>query len=117
MALLTLNGTAMPEPSSFTVAVQDLDSDSTKRNESGILQRDRIRQGVRKLTCKWNALGQSDAAAVMQAVRPASVTAEYFDMEDGADKTLTAYVGDRSCERVVSQIGPRWTISFDLIEF
>lgn len=117
MAILTIGGAAMPEPSSITVTVHDLDSDSTKRNENGVLQRDRIREGVRTLSCKWSALSSSDASVIMQAIHPASFYVNYYDMETASNNTITAYSGDRSCERVASPLGPRWNIACDLIEY
>lgn len=116
MAILNIGTIDMPEPSSFKVAVQDIDSDNTKRNENGVMQRDRIRAGVRKLSCEWTTIETAQASTIMQAIQPASFTVVYFDMETASDKTITAYVGDRSCERKQSGLGIRWDISFDLIE-
>lgn len=117
MALITINGTAMPEPSSISVSYQDLDSDSTKRNEKGVLQRDRVRQGVHKLSLRWPPLSQSDAETILNAVKPASFSVKYLDPATASYKTSTMYVGDRSCEMQRTALGWRWNISFDLIEY
>jgi hypothetical protein len=117
MAFLQINGVDMPTPSTFSIALSDLDSDSTKRNEQGILQRDRIRQGIYKLSCNWNALSQADASLLLHAVSSASFSVTYPDPLSGTN-TITAYVGDRTPDMVSYQNGqPRWTISFDLIEY
>ena len=117
MAFLNLNGTDMPPPASFSVVLQDLDSDSTKRNEQGVLQRDRVRQGVRKLSCKWTALSFSDAAMVLGATVPDAFNATYIDPATGGYRSATVYVGDRSSDMQATATGQRWNISFDLIEY
>lgn len=117
MAKLMINGTAMPEPSYLSINYQDLDSDNTKRDETGVMHRDRIRGNVHKLIVKWNAVSNADAAIILQAVSGVSFSVTFYDPRSGGNVTITAYVGDRSNEEIASQIGDRWNISFDIIEY
>lgn len=117
MAILTIGGAAMPEPTSLSIAYQDLDSDNSKRNEAGVLQRDRIRGGIHKLSCKWNAASASEAHTILSAVSGTSFSVKFYDPKAAADTTITAYVGDRSDDAIATQNGTRWAISFDLIEY
>lgn len=117
MAIIQIDGVDMPAPSTFSVILQSIDSDSTTRNEQGILQRDRIRDGVHKLTLKWNALAVADASTVLQAVSPVSFTVSFIDPLTNAPTSVTLYAGDRTAESVNTQDGIRWNISFDNIEY
>ena len=117
MALIQINGIDMPDPSTLSVVVQSIDSDSTTRNEEGILQRDRVRDGVHKLTLKWNALTGADASRVLQAVSPASFTVSFNDPLTNAPTSITLYSGDRTAEGIKARDGLRWNISFDNIEY
>lgn len=118
MAMIQIGGLDLPDPSSFSVVPSDLESDSTKRNELGILQRDCVRLGMRKLSCKWNALAFSQASAIIQAVSPSRFNVKYLDPESGGYKEITAYAGDRTCDMVAAGGGSqRWNISLDFIQF
>lgn len=115
-AMIQIGGVDMPDPSVFKIKESDLDSDSTKRNENGTLQRDRVRQGIRSLTLEWKGLTGSDATTVVNAVSPESFSISFPDT-DGR-KTITAYAGDRTKEYVnVPGVGPYWNVSFDNIEY
>ena len=114
---MVINGTTVASPASLSVVEQDLDSDSANRDETGRMHRDRIRRGIRKVSVKWTALQQSDAATILSAVSPASFSVEYIDPESAAGQIRTMYVGDRTCEVVATTLGKRWNLSFDLIEY
>ena len=114
---MVINGVAVHDPSSLSVVEQDLDSDNTSRDETGQLHRDRVRQGIRKISAKWTALTQPDAAAILSAASPASFSVEYIDPESATEQIRTMYVGDRTCEIIPTSLGKRWNISFDLIEY
>ena len=53
MAILKINGIAIPDPSEFSVDIMDID-DETTRNAKGDLIRNRIAT-KRKLNCQWPA--------------------------------------------------------------
>mgnify|MGYP001172940516 CR=1 FL=1 len=57
---IKVNGVLIPTPASFDWQMSDLDS-SAERSASGILIRDRVRSGVRKITFSWASLPDMDA--------------------------------------------------------
>lgn len=115
-AMIQIDGVDMPDPDTFKIKEADLDSENSKRNELGHLQRDRIRQGIRTVTLAWPALTGSDATTVVSAVSPASFVVSFPDT-DGR-KSVTMYAGDRTKEYVNTPgIGPHWNVSFDNVEF
>jgi hypothetical protein len=114
---LKIDGVTMPTPSSLSAASSDLDSPGTRRNEQGYLQRDRIRQGVKKISCKWSGLSQANSTLLLTAIKPASLSVTYPDPELGTN-TITTYVGDRTPDMIMYNNGvPYWNISFELIQY
>lgn len=97
MAILMVNGTALPNPQSLTVSVQDVDYESG-RDQSGVMFRDRRRGGsnaVRKIEVKFPPLTDAQVKQVLQAVGGASMTLTYPDPYTGRYRNATVYVGDR----------------------
>lgn len=97
MATLKVNGSAIPEPQTITVSVQDVDYESG-RDQTGTMFRDRRRGGanaVRKIECKWGVLTNTQVRSLLNAVSGASMTLNYPDPLTGANKNATVYVGDR----------------------
>lgn len=120
MALLKINNTTeLPAPTVLQPAIQDLDSESgTGRNQSGTMFRDRVAV-KRKVHCEWGVLTKEEMSTLLKAISDASFTLEYPDPQEGAMKTITAYVGDRSpavCS-VISDTNWQWVgLSLDFIE-
>jgi len=101
MAILKINGTAIPEPSSMSVLVQDVDNASTTRNAKGVMLRDRVRGGsdaVRKLECEWQGLTLSQASSLLSAIGGEFFSVTYSDTLTGAMRTCQMYVGDRTAK-------------------
>ena len=121
MGLLNINNVDMPKPTSYQVGVQDLDSAETVRSESGILHRDRIRVGVRKISVSWTVKA-ADISKILKAVQNESCTVKFFDPQENSVKTATMYAGDRVPTLSVQTNendtdNTWWDLSFDLIEF
>ncbi len=95
MAILKINGVDMPDPSSFSVSIMDIDDETTTRNAQGDLTRDRIAT-KRKLNCEWPPLTMSESSKLLKAVRNVFFQVEYPDPMEGARITKIFYVGDRS---------------------
>lgn len=124
-----MNGTAIPDPQTLSVSVQDVDYESG-RDQSGVMFRDRKRGGanaVRKIECKFPPLTTQQLKTLLRAVKGASMELYYPDPYDGAYRTATVYVGDRKAP--VYQLTPSgsygsqtftalWTdVAFNFIEF
>lgn len=117
MAILNIDGVDLPAPSSFKLPQFDLDSGDTNRNELGILQRDRVRQGIYKIDLEWKGVTSAALAAIEEAIKPASVQVT-FPAPTGL-QTKTMYAGDRNVDMAIyrSADNIRWNISFNLVEY
>lgn len=94
--LLMIDGTAIKNPSEMTVGIQDLDYEAgTGRNQAGEMFRDRVAV-KRKLTCKWNVLNRDQLKDLLTAMTPVFFQVTYYDPLTDAQRTMTAYVGDRT---------------------
>ena len=118
MSMINIDSVDLPAPIKFKPPNFDLDSQDTNRNELGIMQRDRIRQGILKLELAWKNITSSELHTIKSAIEPASVKVT-FPTEIGF-VTKTMYAGDRDIEIVAfdkdyNKI--RWNISFNLTEY
>lgn len=100
MAILSItkaDGTvvALPNPASMTWSIQDVDADSSGRNQSGDMCRDRVTV-KRKLTLEWPPLTVAKCSTLLNAVTDVFFTVSYPDALTGAVRSMTAYVGDRT---------------------
>lgn len=118
MAMISIDGVDLPSPSSFKMPRSDLDSSDTGRNELGILQRDRIRQGVYKIELEFKGINSSNLYKVESAIEPAELNVT-FPTPTGI-QTKKMYAGDRNVEMVKYDDNPdliRWNLSFNLVEY
>ena len=53
MALISINGVEMPMPTSYSMPMDDVESGDSARSESGVLVRNRVRQGLFQLDLSW----------------------------------------------------------------
>lgn len=117
MAIITIDGVDLPAPSSMSIPMSDLDSPDTTRNELGILQRDRIRQGVHKVELAWNVITSSQVNTILSAIEPAKFSVTFPTTFGTVTKDM--YCGDRKLDVVLYKNGdnPYWSLSFNLIEY
>lgn len=81
MALLTINGTAIQTPSSYKVTVSDIDSESTTRDLSGTMHRDKIAT-KRKIEISYKVVDDSKIKALLDAISAVSFTLRYKDLDE-----------------------------------
>lgn len=112
---LKLNGVAVAAPVSLQVSLQDLDAETSGRNIKGQMMRDRIAGGKRKINIKWGPLTGSEIGTILNAVSGVFFSVSYPDPISG-QKTITAYVGDRSAALLNYATGRWLDLSFNLIE-
>lgn len=118
MAMINIGGADLPDPTSYKIPNFDLDSDDSHRNELGVLQRDRIREGIYKAEFEFVGITSSDLALIKSAIKPAQFQATIISEVGPITKTM--YAGDRNIEMVkydkdYNKI--RWNISFNLVEY
>ncbi|HZJ99462.1 MAG TPA: DUF6711 family protein [Tissierellaceae bacterium] len=116
--MININGVRLPDPSVYNIPLSDLDSESTGRNEKGVLHRDRLRQGIYKIELEWWAIDNSKVQTILSAVQPDNFSVRFIDHV--GYKTKTMYAGDKNVE-MVRYMSDRnkmaWNVSFNLIEF
>ena len=61
MALISINGVEMPMPNSYSIPMDDVESGDSARSESGVLVRNRVRQGLFQLDLSWRVPGDQAA--------------------------------------------------------
>lgn len=104
MAIISVGATvgtlaALPDPSTFTVLLQDIDASTTTRSANGTMLRDRIVGGEnakRKLELAWPALRPEPAKRILQAIKDEFFWVRYPDPYSGEDRTAEFYAGDRT---------------------
>ena len=121
MALLIIDGVAMPTPNSYSIPMDDLESGDSARSESGVLVRNRVRQGIFQLDLAWRVGGEA-AATLLGAIVPSTVTVNYYDPRTGTMNEADMYVESRSCAMVnyTESNDPNdilWDISFSLVQY
>ena len=50
MDILLIDGVALPAPNEYKVQLSDLDSSDTGRTEDGVMLRNRVREGIAKIS-------------------------------------------------------------------
>ena len=125
MALISIDGVDMPTPMTYSIPMEDLDSSDSSRSESGILIRNRVRQGICRLELSWR-VDDSDAAVLLGAIQPERVHVAFRDPRTGTQAQADMYVEGRSCALVRYKTGDGteekpdtglWDISFNLVEY
>ena len=115
MDILTIDGVALPAPNEYKVQLSDLDSSDTGRTEDGVMIRNRVRDGVAKISVSWAALSTAECARVLSAVAPESFNVAYFF---GKVRTAKMYAGDRVADLRAAREGQGvWEVEVNLIEF
>lgn len=115
--MITVDGVAMPCPSSFTWGLQDISAAESGRTDDAIMHKNRVGQ-KRKLSLGWIAKDWQTTARIMRAFNPEYINVRYPDMLSGSYQTRTFYVGDRSAPVKYWLAGRKLIeqISFDIIE-
>ncbi len=116
---ILINGREIKCPSSFGYTRQDFDVDSGRSAVTGELIRSRVCVKV-ALDLTWNAgaMDVQSMATLLQAIDDVFFQVTYFDIHDGAMRTSTFYVGDRTAQMYsyVNGVPVFDEISFTLIE-
>lgn len=114
------NGTIVipPAPAELKWNISDLDAENSGRNQNGDLFRDRV-ASKRKLECSWLPMNSKDMSKLLAAVSDPFFELTYPDAQDGEDRTITCYVGDRSAPILRPNADGTWlwgSISINFVE-
>ena len=115
--MITVDGVAMPCPSTFTWGLQDVSAGESGRTDDTIMQKNRLGQKV-KIGLAWNGKDWQTTSKIMKAFNPEYIHVRYPDMLSGQYETREFYVGDRSAPVKLWTVGKKIIeqISFDIIE-
>lgn len=119
MALLSVDGVALREPSKYDITYKDLDSENSYTSETGILNRDMIRSNQHTISVGWDRLTANEMKVILQAVSNKSeFQLKYFDYYEMDYKTGRFYANDRQgVGKKVRKIGGLFSLSFSITEF
>lgn len=117
MAMITVGGVALPDPSEFTWGQADISASDSGRTEDTIMHKNRVGT-KRQLHLGWQNKDPATTATILQAFEPEYVSITYPDALTGTTLTKTFYTGDKSAPVRYWTAGLKryQTISFDVIE-
>ncbi len=118
VSLLSIGGTAMPPPYKYDIAREDIDSESSGRSETGVMFRDRIRQGVYKLSLGWKVY-TPQLEDIISAISAENFSVTFFDGTSAGNKTRTMYAGTPNVTMILNaptMAEVLWDITMNLIE-
>ena len=116
MELVSFGNYTPPSPTEYSLELQDIDSEDTGRGETGYMVRERVREGIYKLSLVFTNITSDDVLLMKEAISPASIDVTLFD---GSDVTVQMYVGNRSLKlKSIDDLGNCfWDMSFNLTQF
>ena len=117
MALVSIDGVDLPSPTDYAIPRSDLDSSDSGRNELGVMQRDRIRQGIYKIELEYKGITNSELQKIEAALMPARLGVSFITARGVVTKSM--YAGDRKPKMIKYNTDPnkiRWDLSFNLVE-
>lgn len=117
MAMIIVDGVAMPEPSGYTWGLNDVSAAESGRDDSALMHKNRVGQ-KRKISLSWTGLTPAQTSQVLTAFNPEYVSVTYPDSLSGTTQTRTFYSGDKSAPIKIWTINNKRyeTLSFDIIE-
>jgi hypothetical protein len=108
----------MPDPSKLTINSEDLDVDSYRSVVNGNLIRNKLGTWI-TVGFEFNFRLTSEVEALMNNViniYPLRIKIDSPILAVSGKNDLTGYVGKSSVERIYSQVGTGYTVSFNFIE-
>lgn len=116
MELVRFGRYTPPTPTEYSLDIQDIDSEDTGRGETGYMTRERVREGIYKLSLTFTNITSDDVLNIKEAISPEKVEVTLFD---GSEATVPMYAGNRSLKlkSVDDEANCFWDMSFNLTEY
>lgn len=116
MELVSFGNYTPPSPTKYELELQDIDSEDTGRGETGYMVRERVREGIYKLSLEFKNITSDDVLLIKEAIAPASINVTLFD---GSDVSVNMYSGNRKLVlKSIDDLGNCfWDMSFNLTQF
>ena len=116
MELVSFGTYTPPSPTKYSLDIQDIDSEDSGRGETGYMVRERVREGIYKLSLAFTNITSDDVLNIKEAISPALIRVVLFD---GDNVSANMYVGNRSL--VLKSVDDEgicyWDMSFNLTEY
>lgn len=103
MAMISVNGTAIKTPSSFSWGLQDVSDSASGRTQDTIMHKNRVGQ-KRKIALGWNNPTKEEAAAILQAFNPEYINVTYPDAMSGTDEELIREINSIEDELLIQYL-------------
>ena len=113
--IVSVDGVAVPCPSSYTYNLEDTSAADAGRTEDGVMHKKRIGQVV-GLDLAWQNIPTSAVSQILQAFNPEYITVTYLDAMAGTTLTKIFYVGNRTAPMYNARKGLWSNVSFKIIE-
>ena len=116
MELVRFGRYTTPTPTEYSLDMQDIDSANTGRGETGFMNRERVREGVYKLSLAFTNITSDDVLNIKQAISPESIEVMLFD---GEEINASMYAGNRklTLKSIDDEANCFWDMSFSLTEY
>ena len=93
MALITVNGVALPTPSEMSIGKMDITK--AERNVNGLMIIEKVASKT-KLEFTWTFLTSAEVSTLLQVVSPVFFRVNFPDPQTNSIRTGDFYVGDRT---------------------
>lgn len=93
MALISINGVALPTPSELSVGIMDITN--AERNANGFMIIERIAT-KRKISLKYKYCDTSTMSQILQAITPIFYNVTFLDPVTNNYTTSSFYTGDKT---------------------
>ena len=114
---ILINGVEIPAPSDYEVGYEDIDAEALRDVSTGILERNRIRADVQKISLSYLLKDLESITAMYKLISPQSFEVEVWDDTKGERVTKVMYAGPKKHSFIRVQKGIKGkAIKFSLIE-
>lgn len=111
----SVDGNAIPCPSTYNYDVQDISAPNSGRTEDTLMHKQKVGQCV-KIGLKWQNITTATAQQILNAFDAEYFTVEYFDLKTNAFKSSVFYCGDRTSSMYNAVLGIWSSLALNIIE-
>ena len=111
----SINGTYVPVLAGYTFNASDVSDSDSGRTEDTKMHKNMLGTCAH-IGMEWKLMSPSESVEIMQAFAPVYFTVVYLDVRTGSYSSGVFYAGDKTATMVMTSLGPRYNISFNIIE-
>lgn len=86
----------LPVQSEYSGSLSDLDVDSGRNINDGVMVRNRIRSEIHKLEFSYDLMTYEEAKPILNAIEPKEFNVTFFSLEKGKMITRKMFCGDKT---------------------